>query len=375
MRGKILLWVGITLGALLGVVSSPLHAQNGRPVIELFRAVTPVIDKVQGVRLDWKVQGASRVDIYDGYFNRTYESLTLPTGFIEVWPERTADFVLYAYAADGSSVSSRLTITFNRIDPVIDSFTASQTSIDSVQPIRLSWQVAHAKRVDIQDGFRNTTYANLVMPAGYIDVYPERTATYTLQVYGQQNQVITRQITISFINREPTVEYFYATPEVVNARQNVRITWNVRNADRIDLYLNDGYTTTPYPDLGPQSALDVALERTTTATLYYYSRAGQQYSRQVIIQVNPLAPVIHGFNLSSLAVRRGEAVNACWNAANTNRVMLVYDRGRHGGVVDYLPASGCRIFYPEKTTQVLLYAYSQDGRYVTSQPYYLEVRE
>ena len=110
------------LGALSVIVLSLVwvtpqaRAARPLPTIEYYRAAATTIYKVQAVGLSWKVSGASRVDVWDGFRQTTYPNLQ-HEGYIEVWPESTADYVLYAYNADNQYATSKLTINVVKVDP------------------------------------------------------------------------------------------------------------------------------------------------------------------------------------------------------------------------------------------------------------------
>lgn len=92
----------------IGPVMGPVGGPNF-PRVEFYQAYPQIIDKVQAVRLSWRVQNAVRVDIYDGFRDTTIPDLG-SENFIEVWPSRSANYVLYAYGAEGQVTTARMTV-------------------------------------------------------------------------------------------------------------------------------------------------------------------------------------------------------------------------------------------------------------------------
>lgn len=173
------------------IIGSPI---GGYPVIDFFQASPQVIDKIQPVRLFWRVRNAVRVDIFDSYRGTTVPDLGLEN-FIEVWPQRSANYVIYAYSAEGPVTTATLTVIFSPLR--VDFFIASTYTPSPGEPVRLTWNVTGASRVDIFDSFTNTNYANLGLPNGSIEVYPTRSATYTMTVYNLNGETRIEQLVLS----------------------------------------------------------------------------------------------------------------------------------------------------------------------------------
>ncbi len=175
----------------IGPVIGPIVP--GFPRVEFYQASPQIIEKQQPVRLSWRVQNAVRVDIYDGFRDTTISDLGTEN-FIEVWPNRSANYVLYAYGAEGQVSTATMTVYFSPLQ--IEYFTASTYIASPGQAIRLNWSSRSAARVDIFDSTLNTNYANLNMPSGSIEVYPFQTTTYTITVYNQLGESRILQLTV-----------------------------------------------------------------------------------------------------------------------------------------------------------------------------------
>jgi hypothetical protein len=259
------------------LLPTPL-ASAAMPVIEFYNASVTQIDRIQPVRLNWKVQNAARVDIYDGFRNTTYPLLG-SENYIEVWPERTATYTLIAYGDQNEVQKRDITIYFAPM--VIEYFQASTTFITSRQPVRLWWRVQAASQVDLFDGFKNETYTNLGNENS-LEVWPERTATYTLFVRGQ-GQTLTQQITVVVQVPPPIIHVFTASPMRVKPFENVRISWATENTISVDLEnLTNGQT---FNQLPPISSLDLSFERTSTLLLRAKNSQGDVIYQQLTVFV------------------------------------------------------------------------------------------
>jgi hypothetical protein len=142
---------------------------------------------------------ATRVDIFDSTKNITYSALGNENS-IEVWPEQTTTYTLYAYGGQGRYESRQLYVVV--YETRIVQFSAYPQVVQfrvPPQPVRLFWQVQNASRVELIDGFTGATYPQLA-ERGSIDVYPEQNAIYTLNVFKANGQVISQQVNV-YVNR------------------------------------------------------------------------------------------------------------------------------------------------------------------------------
>ncbi len=267
---------------LIVLVTMMAKAEASTPIIEFFTASTVLVKELQPVRLNWQVRDAVQVDIYDGFRNVTYSALG-NQNYIEVWPEKTANFVLLAYGEKGELVKSTLTISWEPL--TIDFFQASTLSIKTIQPVRLSWRVKGARQVDIYDEFRNTTYSALGNE-NFIEVWPERTASYTLRVYGQ-GQLISQVLTIRFDKQQPIVNVFRASFYSVLQPRPIILSWQVDGAVRTEVAENSQGRI--FSNLPFEGSIEVLPYRTTTYTLSSFGPTGQRTQQNLTIEVqNPL---------------------------------------------------------------------------------------
>jgi hypothetical protein len=237
---------------------------------------------VQAVRLSWKVQNAARVDVYDGFRNTTYENLG-QENYIEVWPEKTSKYVLYAYGSNGEVVTQELTIAVDYYPVIVELFEASPRVTDPRQPVKLWWKIRNARIVDVFDVTKNMTYPNLGNE-NYIFVYPEKTSRYILQARGDGNQMQQLELTIYVRQYQPTIDFFHASTYVTQANEAVMLKWKVSHAVRAEIF--DGSKNATYP-VGLQGEILVYPDKSAAFYLYAYDEAGQLATRELFIKVHP----------------------------------------------------------------------------------------
>jgi hypothetical protein len=140
------------------------------PVISSFSADPATIEEGDSVTLSWTTN-ATMVSI-----NQGVGTVTAPSGSTTVSPTETTTYTLTATNSAGSSADS-LTITVSPVTPshpIINSFTAIPSTIDSGDSSVLSWVTTGATTVSINQGIGS------VALSGSTSVSPAETTTYTL---------------------------------------------------------------------------------------------------------------------------------------------------------------------------------------------------
>lgn len=140
-----------------------------------FDASDTSIDEGESSTLEWETENCSRVKIsHIGDVN--------DDGTRKVYPDSDTTYVLTAYDEDGSTetASVRIYVDEDNNDDscTIDSFTASDTYIDSGDEVTLKWRTTGC------DDEVYITNVGDVDEDGSEDVFPYRTTTYTLRARG-----------------------------------------------------------------------------------------------------------------------------------------------------------------------------------------------
>ncbi len=247
------------------------------------------------------------------------------------------------------------------VGPSIEFFRSSETAIDTVRPVALSWKVSNAYRVDIHDGYRN-----LVLPAlgneNYIEVWPELTATYTLTAYHENGQRATQALTIAVA--PPRIDQFYASTPVLYSLEPVRIFWRVSGGQRISLF--DATKNITYSDLAKENSLELFPEKTTIYTLTVMGPGNYYLSQQITVAVF-ITPTIDYFTAAPFVVEPGQASELRWQVRNAKRVDL--QGGDPFVYVENLPLIGNYAVWPQRSSLYNLRVTSYDDLY-----YYYRIR-
>lgn len=164
------------------------------PTITSFAATPSTISPGQSSTLSWTVSG-------------TATSLTLTPGIgdmtgatsYSVSPSATTTYTLTA-TGEGGTVTSTATVTVQGGTappadgaPVINSFTASPTSVSAGQPVTLSWSVTNSEIIRLTPDPGQGDLSNLTS----VTVTPMATTTYTLEAVSLNGLDDTASVTVT----------------------------------------------------------------------------------------------------------------------------------------------------------------------------------
>jgi uncharacterized cupredoxin-like copper-binding protein len=141
-----------------------------KPVVTTFTANPTSVVKGASTVLSWSTSGATKVAITPGTFTSSSAS-----GSTTIIPTANTTYALTATNAAGSTVVSVVVTVTAASKPLINSFTASPTSITSGSSSTLSWAVFGATSLSINPGGFTS-----VASSGTITVSPTASTTYTL---------------------------------------------------------------------------------------------------------------------------------------------------------------------------------------------------
>ncbi|NLL72908.1 MAG: hypothetical protein GX237_05215 [Clostridiales bacterium] len=155
-------------------------------VINSFTVSSEEIYEGNTVTLEWDVTDAVSVKINDTEVDSS--------GAMDVTPVETTTYVLSATAADGQVVSESITVTVIS-GPRIISFDASATTVSKGKLVTLTWTTENATECVIltDDGIK---LPNRPIN-GQISVTPNKTRTYTLVAYNDNQITDQKSITIT----------------------------------------------------------------------------------------------------------------------------------------------------------------------------------
>jgi pSer/pThr/pTyr-binding forkhead associated (FHA) protein len=217
-------------------VSAETRAAFGAPRIAQFQQDHQQVFPGDPVLLSWVADGFTRLTLKgssdDLELKGVEQDVTRRTS-IQVRPVHSGQYTLVAANTDGTTTEAQvsvgtLPIKLPRLQPPAKPISAGDTAT-------LSWQI---------EGANDRTIV-VLQPDGTdvsgrtsIDVQPDQTTRYTLQVTGADGQTITSDpVTVSVL---PAIQEFRVVPATVTEGDPVVLTWNVVDADTVTITRDDG---------------------------------------------------------------------------------------------------------------------------------------
>lgn len=261
--------------------ASPGPSGGGQaPVVTSFYARPDTIAAGDRAQLSWEVNGATSVSI-----DNEIGTVAL-NGTRTVLPNSTTTYILTATNQYGTT-TARVKVhvlggsTTPSGSPVINSFTASPTTIGAGEGSTLSWNISNATSASISPVIGSV---NPVSGSGVIT--PGSTTTFTLtasNAAGSTNSSVTITVTGSPApGGLPTINAFGATPSVISPGESTTLSWNVSDAAQVTI---SGIGSVA--NVGSQS---VSPASTTTYTLTATSSGGGWVSKTITVSVGILGP-------------------------------------------------------------------------------------
>jgi pSer/pThr/pTyr-binding forkhead associated (FHA) protein len=193
------------------------------------------------VKLNWQADGATRAVITadKGDVSPGHKELDVSAGPpATVQPLASGDvtYTLTVSNAAGSAPPATVKIS---VSPVaITQFQANPDTVTAGTSSNLSWQVEGANdstQISIDPGIGK------VPPQGQRPVNPTETTLYTLTVQSADGTTLQQTTTLTVKAPTPVISVFTAPTATVNAGDQVRLTWNVQNADSIAIRTGDNF--------------------------------------------------------------------------------------------------------------------------------------
>ncbi len=233
--------------------------------------------------------------------------------------------------------------------PVINSFTATPSSITSGQSSALSWSLSGGAptTLTIDNG------AGSVLGLTSKTVAPSATTTYTLTASNSAGTV-TQSVTVTVTPAvtAPLINSFTANPSSITSGQSSALSWS----------LSGGAPTTLTIDNGAGSVLGltsktVAPSATTAYTLTASNSAGT-VTQSVTVTVTPAvtAPLINSFTANPSSITSGQSSALSWSLSGGAPTTLTIDNG-----VGSVLGSASKTVAPSATTAYTLTASNSAG--------------
>ena len=192
------------------------------PVIATFGASPTSITSGQSSTLSWSQSGASTVSLDNGVGSQSNAS----SSSVSVSPTQTTTYTLTAANYVGTT-TAQTTITVSAPSsgggggggggggstislPVISSFSALPSAIQSGQSSTLSWTVSGASSVNINPTVSTSSLNSL---SGTATATPATTTVYTLTAFNAYDQTVTASATVTVLASAPSTPPTPATPQ------------------------------------------------------------------------------------------------------------------------------------------------------------------
>ena len=244
------------------------------------------------------------------------------------------------------SISRNVTIEVEAPDAIINSFTASPSTIAPGESSTLSWSTTHATVVSIPGVLNPSTNVD-----GSISVSPTSTTVYTLRARnGNTGTLVTREVTVTVqgINL-PTINSFTAFPSTIASGESSTLSWNTTGATSASINQGIGGV---FVDGSESVSPSITTEYTLTAT-----NSDGSVTRRVTVTVSlpdPDLPVIDNFSLSPSSIAVGESSTLSWST--TDAIGVTINQGIGAVSVD-----GSMSVSPISSTIYIITAFNLDG--------------
>ena len=173
-----------------------------------------------------------------------------------------------------------VTVQFSRTAPVINSFTATPSTINEGEFITLSWNITGADSATIDNGIDD-----VVPTSGSAQDAPTMTTTYTLTASSTAGTV-TREVTVTVNQGGPIIDNFAASPSTINEDESATLSWSIRDADSATIDKDIGSVNRE------SGSLEVSPLSTTTYTLTATNDDGSTMSQVTVTVSEPSVPEI-----------------------------------------------------------------------------------
>lgn len=304
------------------------------PRILSFTAEPATIEVGQPVTLRWETVGAVGVNIEPRI------GLQDPSGEATDTPLVNTIYTL-SIPGGPSELTAQVSVTVTGGPPVINEFKATPRTISEGEPSLLEWRTTNADQVTIEPGLGTQ------QPEGSLSVMPRVTTTYRLiATRGAQTAPTQEVVVVVASGNQPMVKTFNATPQTIQAGEEVTLNWEATNATSVSI--DNG--------IGAQATTGEVKVRPTQTTIYTLTASGPggSASAPVTVTVIPVGdPVITRFDATPMTIAPGGQAELNWDTNNAASVSL--DNG-----IGARPAKGTEIVTPLVTTTYTLTAFGNN---------------
>jgi hypothetical protein len=242
-------------------------------------------------------------------------------------------------------------------------FTANPTSVNSGQPVTLSWNAANATYCNIT-GANNAAVPNLTSNQsvyGTATVYPTVSTNYQINCtnsYGQTNSAYA-YVTVNGSGAGNMTANIYANiTSTTYASQPVTLTWSSTNAT----YCNISGGSTNLNNQSANGSTTVYPTVSTSYTATCYNSSGQSVTSSptyVYVGTTGNGNVTATLSANYSTVASGQPVTLTWTSTNANYCSIT---GNNNTIVSNQSANGSTTVYPSVSTNYIVTCYNNNGQ-------------
>lgn len=207
-----------------------------------------------------------------------------------------------------SEANQALTVTVDRPQVRIISFTATPMTINAGQASTLAWQTENADRVQISE-------VGSVAVNGAAPVSPTQTTTYTITASNEFSSVSsTVVVQVAGSNQAPRIIRFTALPMSILPGERTTLIWLVENATEVTIS----------PTVGPvalEGSAEVSPTQTTSYTITARNSVGQA-TANTTVTLRQAATIAKCMAMPMVSPRAGAPIALSFEAQNANQVVL-----------------------------------------------------
>lgn len=284
------------------------------PTVSTFTATPATVASGQSVTLTWSMVDVESATIVGGDFSLSVPAGDLASGSTAVEVSATTTFTLTANNGDLSDQATAIVTVDDSMAPVIASFEASASPVDSGAMVTLTWQATGATSGRLEYDDQVVDLDATALDSGTQVVTPTADTTYTLVLI---NATGTTQDTVDVeINAAaPEVTSFVGPQSPIESGSAAALSWEVSDAQSLALVDDQGVAVDITAEDVASGSVMVSPTVTTTYTLTATNAQGEDTATAVVVVNEALAVV--SFLATPDTVSVGQPVTLSWTLTGT----------------------------------------------------------
>jgi hypothetical protein len=269
------------------------------PSISTFQANPSTLAPGQSSTLAWSTSGADHLNILPDVGDVTGSTS------VTVTPAASTTYTLTASNAAGA-VTAQAMVTVGGQKPTITLFSASPTTVVAQKPCTLSWSVAGANVISLDNGIGN------IHGDTSFTVNPEVATTYTLTATNV-NGSVSASVTVNVTPRAPYIPSFTASPATINAGQSTILSWQAPWATSVNISPGIGIVTGNSVSVSP-----------VISTIYTLTASNTAGTATAIVPVSVVGelPTIASFQADQPNIAPGNQDHLSWLVSGATSLSL-----------------------------------------------------